>query len=131
MARITWRNNVRCIGRLFWQSLELLDSRYAETPSEVFSACVEHLRFSTNAGRIRPAVTVFRPVEEGARGIRIWNRQLIRYTGYKLPDGRVLGDPEQIPFTRKVMDMGWLPPERKSASDVLPLVIECPGCAPA
>ena len=130
MARIAWRNNARCIGRLFWQSLELLDARDAETPREVFAACVDHLRFSTNGGRIRPAVTVFRPAEEGTRGIRIWNRQLIRYAGYELPDGRVLGDPEQISFTRKALELGWVPPARKTAFDVLPLVIGCPGGPP-
>ena len=130
MARVAWRNNARCIGRLFWQSLELLDARAAESAGEVFEACVAHLQFSTNRGRLRSAVTVFRPADADGRGIRIWNRQLIRYAGYRLADGGVLGDPEQLAFTDKLIEMGWSPPGRKTAFDVLPLVIECPGARP-
>ncbi|MCX8496986.1 MAG: nitric oxide synthase oxygenase [Akkermansiaceae bacterium] len=130
MARIAWRNNARCIGRLFWQTLELLDARSAATPDEVFEGCVAHLRHSTHAGKIRPTVTVFQPAEPGERGIRIWNRQLIRYAGYRASDGTVLGDPEQVPLTEKVIEMGWQPPRDRGAFDVLPLVIECPGALP-
>jgi nitric-oxide synthase len=83
MARIAWRNNARCIGRLFWQSLELLDARAADSAEEVFEACLKHLEFATNGGRIRSAVTVFRAADAAGHGIRIWNRQLIRYAGYR------------------------------------------------
>ncbi len=130
MARIAWRNNARCIGRYFWQTLELLDARSAVTPDEVFEGCVAHLRHSTHAGKIRPTVTVFQPAEQGERGIRIWNRQLIRYAGYRALDGTVLGDPEQVPLTEKVIEMGWQPPSDRGAFDILPLVIECPGAPP-
>jgi nitric-oxide synthase len=130
LARVAWRNNARCIGRLFWQSLELLDARAAESAVEVFEACVEHIRFSTNRGRLRSAVTVFRPADADGRGIRIWNRQLIRYAGYRMADGGILGDPEQVDFTDKLAEMGWSPPGRKTAFDVLPLIIQCPGGRP-
>jgi nitric-oxide synthase len=130
MAQLAWRNNHRCIGRLFWQSLECLDERAAACADEVFEACVRHLRHSTNGGRIRNTVTVFHPAERGDRGIRIWNRQLIRYAGYRLENGSVLGDPEQVGMTAKVMEMGWRSPEQKSPFDVLPLVIEYPGEKP-
>lgn len=30
---------------------------------------------------------------------RVWNSQLIRYAGYKNPDGTVLGDPANVEFT--------------------------------
>ena len=127
MAKIAWRNNARCIGRLFWNTLELLDARTAGTAEEVFEACVAHLRYSTNGGRIRSAVTVFKEAAEGERGIRIWNSQLIRYAGYRALDGTVLGDPQQLEFTEKIMALGWQPPRERSAFDVLPLVIEMPG----
>jgi nitric-oxide synthase len=130
LARVAWRNNARCIGRLFWQSLELLDARAAESAEEVFEACVEHLRFSTNQGKIRSAVTLFRPADVDGRGIRIWNRQLVRYAGYRLADGGVLGDPEQLAFTEKIMELGWSPPRDRTAFDILPLVIQCPGGRP-
>lgn len=130
MAKIAWRNNARCIGRLFWNTLELLDARTADTAEEVFDACVAHLRYSTNGGRIRSAVTVFNEAAEGERGIRIWNSQLIRYAGYRALDGTVLGDPQQLEFTAKIMALGWQPPRERSGFDVLPLVIEMPGQAP-
>jgi nitric-oxide synthase, bacterial len=130
MARIAWRNNARCIGRLFWQSLELLDGRAANSAREVFEACIKHLRFATNGGRLRSAVTVFRPADAAGPGIRIWNRQLIRYAGYRLTDGTVLGDPEQLAFTEKLAELGWSPPEPQTAFDVLPLVIQFPGERP-
>jgi nitric-oxide synthase len=130
MARLAWRNNARCIGRLFWNSLELLDARTAESPDEIFEACVEHLRYSTNGGRIRSSVTLFRPADEGERGIRIWNRQLIRYAGYRAADGSILGDPEQADFTERVIAMGWQPPAERGSFDLLPLVIDVPGHGP-
>lgn len=130
LARLAWRNSARCIGRLFWQGLETLDARAAESPGDVFTACVEHLRFSSNGGRIRTAVTLFRPADTNGRGIRIWNRQLVRYAGYRLRDGTILGDPEQVDITIKALEMGWSPPDPMTAFDVLPLIIECPGRRP-
>jgi nitric-oxide synthase len=130
LARLAWRNNARCIGRLFWNTLEMLDAREAATAGDVFDACVSHLRFATNGGRIRSAVTLFAPAEDGRRGIRIWNRQLVRYAGYRAADGTVLGDPEQAAFTEKAIALGWKPPGERTAFDVLPLVIEVPGDQP-
>lgn len=130
MARLAWRNNARCIGRLFWESLHLLDARTAGSPDEVFEACVRHLEYASNGGRIRPAVTVFAPADPGEKGIRLWNTQLIRYAGYRAADGGVLGDPDQVAFTARVMEMGWLPPRDRSAFDVLPLVVDFPGHVP-
>jgi nitric-oxide synthase len=129
-ARIAWRNNSKCIGRLMWRSLEMHDARDATTAGDVFDACVGHLRVSTNSGRIRPLITVFPPACPDAGGIRIHNRQLIRYAGYKLPGGSILGDPEQVAFTKRVLRLGWKPPEHLSAFDPLPLLIECPGSPP-
>lgn len=129
-ARIAWRNNSRCIGRLFWPSLELHDARDASSAEDVYEACINHLRVSTNSGRIRPLITVFPPASPGSGGIRIRNRQLVRYAGYLLPDGRVLGDPEQLAFTSRVLSLGWIAPAIPSAFDLLPLLIEIPGESP-
>lgn len=127
MARLAWRNNARCIGRLFWESLHLFDERAAGSPDEVFEACVRHLEYASNGGRIRPAVTVFASADPGEKGIRLWNTQLIRYAGYRASDGSVLGDPHQVAFTARLMEMGWQPPRDCSAFDVLPLVVDFPG----
>jgi nitric-oxide synthase len=127
MARLAWRNNARCIARLFWETLHLFDARTASNPDEVFEACVRHLEYSSNDGRIRPAITVFAAAGPREKGIRIWNTQLIRYAGYQGADGTVLGDPDQREFTKRVMEMGWQPPRDRSAFDVLPLVVDFPG----
>ena len=130
MARLAWRNNARCIGRLFWEGLHLFDARTARSPEEVFEACVMHLDYATNGGRIRTVVTVFAEADHEEKGIRIWNSQFIRYAGYRAADGSVLGDPDQVAFTQRVMEMGWQPPRDRSAFDVLPLVVDFPGHPP-
>lgn len=130
MARLAWRNNAHCIGRLLWETLHLLDARNADSPDEVFEACVRHIDFATNNGGIRPAITVFAPSETNEKGIRFWNSQLIRYAGYRAADGTVLGDPAETEFTARAIEIGWQPPRDRSAFDLLPIVVEFPGHAP-
>src|SRR4030081_2485353 len=95
-ARVAWRNNARCIGRLHWETLEVRDVRHLSTAEAVFETIVAHLRQSTNAGKIRPLISVFAAATPDGRGIRIWNSQLIRYAGYRQPDGTVIGDPLNV-----------------------------------
>ncbi|MGX7828772.1 nitric oxide synthase oxygenase [Actinokineospora sp. 24-640] len=125
-ARIAWRNSARCIGRLYWQSLRVRDLRAVHRAAEVAEQCVEHLRLATNAGRVRPTITIFAPDAPGRPGPRIWNEQLIRYAGHRRDDGTVLGDPRYTAFTDAVRDLGWVPPARLGAFDVLPLVVSTP-----
>ena len=106
-AKLAWRNSVRCVGRKYWHSLAVRDCRHLETAEEVFEALVEHLRRSTNGGWIAPLISVFAQEEHGRPGIRIWNEQLIRYAGYRQPDGSILGDPSQARFTDLVCSLGW------------------------
>jgi nitric-oxide synthase len=122
-ARLAWRNSVRCVGRKYWPSLAVRDCRELETVEEIFGALVEHLRRSTNGGRIAPLISVFAQEELGRPGIRIWNEQLIRYAGYRQPDGSILGDPSQAHFTDLVRALGW-PGGAGTRFDVLPLVIQ-------
>jgi nitric-oxide synthase, bacterial len=128
-AKVAWRNNTRCIGRLHWKSLTVRDWRHLQTPEEIFAALVEHLRFATNGGRIRSTMSVFAPALPGQPGIRIWNPQLIRYAGYRLLDGSVIGDPLHVDLTEKLRRLGW----RGAVGtpfDVLPLVIQMPNQPP-
>jgi nitric-oxide synthase, bacterial len=120
-ARMAWRNSNRCIGRLFWKSLNVFDERSLHTPEEVAAALFRHIAFATNSGKIRPAITVFHP------GIRIWNHQLIRYAGYETQDG-IVGDPHSVRFTRTCEDLGWR--GKRTSFDVLPLVIQMDGEEP-
>src|SRR5437879_2805453 len=47
-ARVAWRNNSRCIGRLHWNSLAVRDMRHVQTAEEIYEALVEHIRVATN-----------------------------------------------------------------------------------
>ncbi|THF67937.1 nitric oxide synthase [Deinococcus sp. Arct2-2] len=119
-ARMAWRNSTRCVGRLPWATLEVHDLRHLPQAPQVFEALCDHLRGALNGGRIRPLMSVFGP------GIRIYNDQLIRYAGYRQPDGQVIGDPQNIALTEYVQQLGWAGGPG-SAFDVLPLAIEAEG----
>ena len=51
-AKLAWRNSNRCIGRLSWQSLHVIDKRDIETEEEMIAALFEHINYATNEGRI-------------------------------------------------------------------------------
>jgi nitric-oxide synthase, bacterial len=120
-ARVAWRNSRRCIGRLYWNSLRILDRRDATTPEEIHQHLGEHLRQATNRGRVRPLISVFAPDAPGKPAPRVWNDQLIRYAGRRMEDGTVLGDAAYVEFTDLVRRLGWRDPE--GSFDILPWVI--------
>jgi nitric-oxide synthase, bacterial len=124
-ARIAWRNSIRCVGRMFWPSLQVFDARDLSTPGEIFEAVRSHIRWSTNGGDLRPALTLFRP---GEPRIRILNAQLILYAGYVRADGTVLGDPKNVPLTRLATRLGWR--GAGTGFDPLPLIIRIGDAAP-
>jgi nitric-oxide synthase len=128
-ARVAWRNNTRCIGRLHWQTLEVRDLRHLSTAEEIFSALLDHLRFATNGGKIRSTISVFAPAFPGHEGIRIWNPQLIRYAGYRQPDGTIIGDPLHADFTDMLRELGWRGGPG-TPFDVLPIAIKLPNQPP-
>ena len=128
-ARVAWRNNARCIGRLHWKSLVVRDMRHLSTASDIFEALMEHIRFATNGGKIRSTITVFAPQEPGRPGIHIWNPQLIRYAGYRQPDGSIIGDPLHVELTRVIQRAGWKG-GKGTPFDILPLVIQMPNRPP-
>jgi nitric-oxide synthase, bacterial len=128
-AKVAWRNASRCIGRLTWQNLDVRDMRNLETAEDVFDELVAHIRSATNGGKIKPTISIFAPRVPGQPGPRIWNGQLIRYAGYRRPDGTILGDPAQADFTDRVLALGW-EGGPGTAFDLLPLVIQMPGEEP-
>ncbi len=128
-ARVAWRNNTRCIGRLHWQTLTVRDLRHVSTAEEMFQGLVDHLRFATNGGKIRSTISIFAPALPDNEGPRIWNPQLIRYAGYRQADGSVVGDPLSTDLTDALRSLGWDGGE-ESPFDVLPIVIQLPGQAP-
>jgi len=106
------------------------DRRHVTTAAQLAGEAFAHLRVATNSGRVRPALTVFAPTTPERPGPRIWNEQLIRYAGYRQPDGTVIGDPRYADFTSAVRDLGW-PGGPGTPFDVLPLVVQVPGEGPA
>ncbi|MDA0315278.1 MAG: nitric oxide synthase oxygenase [Bacteroidetes bacterium] len=124
-AKLAWRNSNRCMGRLFWKSLKVRDLRTLTTSAEVFADALEHLESATQGGKIRSTLSVYATEHEGDRGFRILNKQLVRFAGYTLPNGKILGDPDSLAFTRYCMSLGW--EGKKTAFDLLPLVIQRQG----
>jgi nitric-oxide synthase len=128
-ARVAWRNSVRCIGRLHWKSLQVRDMRHLTSASEIFEALLEHICLATNGGKLRSMISIFAPPRPGEPGIRIWNPQLIRYAGYELMNGRVIGDPALVDFTNICFQLGWNG-GKITPFDILPLVIQMPNQKP-
>ena len=126
-AKMAWRNASRCIGRLYWRSLVVLDRRRARTADEIFSLLVHHLQVAGGGdrrGAIRPVISIFAPAQPGRPFARIWNDQLVRYAGYRGADGSAVGDPRNERFTAALQGYGWR--GKGEAFDVLPLAIETP-----
>lgn len=122
-GRLAWRNSARCIGRLFWRSLQVRDCRGIASAEGMFGALVDHLTLATQNGAIRPVMTVFAPAQPDRRGPRIRNRQLAGYAGYRA-GATILGDPINAAFTDEAIALGWKPPHPKTAFDLLPWILE-------
>lgn len=128
-ARVAWRNSSRCIGRLYWKSLKVRDRRHIDTAAGIAAECVGHLRAATNHGRVRPTITVFAPDAPGRKSPQIWNEQLVRYAGYRQPDGSVRGEPFSADLTDLARSLGWVT-DGQGRFDVLPLIISAAGEGP-
>ena len=124
-AKLAWRNSNRCMGRLFWKTLKVRDRRTLSTAEEVFADAMAHLKSATQGGKIRSTLSVYASADEADAGFRILNKQLIRFAGYTLPNGEILGDPDAVAFTSYCRSLGW--EGKQTAFDVLPLVIQREG----
>ena len=124
-AKLAWRNSNRCMGRLFWKTLKVRDRRSLTNAVDVFADVLAHLKSATQGGKIRSTLSVYATADEGGLGFRILNKQLIRFAGYTLPNGEILGDPDSASFTSYCTSLGW--EGKKTAFDLLPLVIQREG----
>lgn len=122
-AKMAWRNSNRCIGRLFWQSLKVIDERQIEKEEEIAKALFRHIEIGTNKGKIIPVITVFKPKTSPTNYIQIKNYSLLRYAGYEAG-----GDPASITFTKECMEMGWR--GKGTDFDLLPIVFRVNGNKP-
>lgn len=108
-ARVAWRNSNRCIGRLFWDKLEVRDLRDIKTEDDFVDSIADHIEHATNDGKIKPLISVF------SNDIQIYNEQLIRYAGYNS-----IGDPKSIEATSLAEKIGWI--KEKDEFNILPLI---------
>jgi nitric oxide synthase oxygenase domain/subunit len=129
-AKTAWRNSSKCIGRIQWNKLQVFDARYVTTARGMFEAICNHIRYSTNKGNIRSAITVFRQrTNDGPeKDFRIWNGQFFNYAGYKIGDDKFIGDKAQIEFTEVCIKLGWTP--KMTEFEMLPLVLQANGQDP-
>ncbi|CAF1673161.1 unnamed protein product, partial [Adineta ricciae] len=51
-CQLSWRNAGRCINRLFWRSLIIIDCRHVKTNDEMFKEICDHIRFAYNGGTL-------------------------------------------------------------------------------
>ncbi|KAM8980401.1 nitric oxide synthase 3 isoform 1-T1 [Sarcophilus harrisii] len=121
-AKQAWRNAPRCVGRIQWGKLQVFDARDCSSAQEMFTYICNHIKYATNKGNLRSAITVFPQRSQGKGDFRIWNSQLIRYAGYRQQDGSVLGDPANVEITELCIQHGWTP--KNGRFDVLPLLLQ-------
>ncbi|MCJ8740385.1 hypothetical protein PDJAM_G00058320 [Pangasius djambal] len=124
-AKQAWRNAPRCIGRIQWSNLQVFDARKCRTAEDMFQFVCAHLKFASNGGNLRSAITVFPQRTDGQHDFRVWNSQLIRYAGYQMGDDRIIGDPANVEFTEICVQLGWTP--KYGSFDVLPLILQANG----
>lgn len=119
-ARLAWRNNGRCIGRLLWETLEVVDCRGSDAPEAIAQRMSDHLDQAFGGGRIRSAISVFPPVMGDRLAAWIESPQITQYACHVLPDGTLLGDRQNVEATRIAKSMGWRPPETPGRFDLMP-----------
>ncbi|KAI4462215.1 nitric oxide synthase-related [Holotrichia oblita] len=110
------------------RQVQVFDCRYVTTTSGMFEALCNHIKYSTNKGNIRSAITIFPQRTDAKHDFRVWNSQLVGYAGYKQADGTVLGDPLSVEFTEVCMKLGWR--GAGTRFDILPLVLSANGHDP-
>jgi nitric-oxide synthase len=108
VARHAWRMADRCVGRSGWRSLIVRNRTHLTEADEIVEDLEEHLRLTTNGGRIRPVATIYHPE------IRFRAEQLIRYAG----------DPQYAGYAATCYRLGWR--SNGDQFDILPVIFELP-----
>jgi nitric-oxide synthase, bacterial len=122
-ARVAWRNHGRCIGRIYWESLEVVDCRQITEPGAIMDRMWGHMREALGDGRIRSMISVFAPIQRSTIPAYFESAQITQYAGYAQEDGSVIGDRQNVEFTRIAMSLGFRPPEQIGQFDLLPVLI--------
>jgi nitric-oxide synthase len=95
-ARVAWRNHGRCIGRIYWESLEVVDCRQFSEPEAMMDRMCSHMRETLGDGRIRSMISVFAPIQPGDIPAYFESAQITQYAGYAQKDGAVVGDRQNV-----------------------------------
>ena len=119
-ARIAWRNHAKCIGRLFWESLEVFDCRHVTDPDAIAGRIDTHLREATGDGRIRSIISVFAPVRGTEVPAWIESEQITQYACHQGAGGAWIGDRQNIEPTQIARSLGWEPEGHPGRFDLLP-----------
>ncbi len=122
-AKIAWRNHSRCIGRLHWKSLKVLDCRQTTDVKAITEKLIQHIDQAQGNGRIQSTISIFSPVIANKTPAFVESRQLIQYAGYSRPGQSTLGDPITQEATRTAVSLGWKPPSNPSQFDLLPILL--------
>lgn len=122
-ARLAWRNTGRCIGRLFWESLDVIDCRHIVDPEAMQAQIIRHLDDAFSGGRIRSVISIFAPARAGALPAWIESPQIAQYACHQAADGKLLGDRQNVEATRIALSMGWTPPADPGRFDRLPYLL--------
>ncbi len=99
-ARLAWRNNARCIGRLGWKSLEVFDCRHTTEPDAIAARMVRHMDAAHGSGKIRASISIFAPATPEHVPATIESAQIVQYAGCIEADGTIIGDRRGIEATR-------------------------------
>lgn len=122
-ARVAWRNHGRCIGRRFWQGLEVYDCREVSDPDQIAARLADHMSHALSGGHIRSVISIFAPVRGNRLPVHVESPQLTSYAGYLAADGTVTGDRQNVDLTRTIRSLGYRLPDPPGHFDRLPIVI--------
>ncbi len=106
-ARLAWRHSARCVGRLYWQSLEVVDCRNVTDPGLIAANVFEHLKTAWNDGEILSIISIFPPVRSDELPPYIESNQALQYAGRRDAGKPVVGDPLNLEITRIIEGLGW------------------------
>ncbi|MEM6318968.1 MAG: nitric oxide synthase oxygenase [Bacteroidota bacterium] len=122
-AKLAWRNSNRCVGRLFWKTLKVLDFRHVRTKPAFLGAIRNHLIIADSGNKVRSVISIFPSQRPDIRPLfRIFNYTLIQYAGYQLDNGQIIGDPKHLEFTKFCQSLGWS--GEGTHFDILPVVFQ-------
>ncbi|WP_210530367.1 nitric oxide synthase oxygenase [Rubellimicrobium arenae] len=122
-ARLAWRNHGRCIGRLFWESLDVVDARTLTGPEAMAERITGHMTEALGDGRVRSVISVFAPVRGTALPAFVESAQITQYAGHAVAGGAVIGDRRNVEATRIARSLGWHPEGEPDRFDLLPYFV--------